>query len=248
MTNESDILKARNWLYLKLYRKCESNDIWKSQLDWYHNVLRELVKPWVTSNADIVFVFFGIYGPEKYDVEPVEYEKRINPQPEGIFNYIRLRAYVPENKDSVKKALVDAIEAHGGLVWEHEVLKYQVRDDLGNRYGRLNDGSIDTHRTVMFIRYWDAACRYILEILTSPGNWDSNVDVWGIPHLVNNSLGAWLRVSDARCPSCSASMYMATWARIPRERLPQLATFANAPICLFACPQCLSAILAPENI
>ena len=248
MTNESEILQACNWLYLKLYRKCESSDTWKSQLEWYHSVLRDVVKAWVSSNAEIAFVFFGIYGPENYDVEPVEYQKRISPQPEGRFNFIRLRAYVPENIDSAKKGLVDAIQAYTGLVWDYEILEYQVRDDLGNRYGKLNDGSIDVHRTAMFIRYWDAACRYILEILTGPGNWDNNVDVWGIPHLVNNSLGAWLRLSDARCPRCSTSMYMATLAEIPQQLRPQLATFSNAPICLFVCPQCSSAILSSMNI
>ncbi|TSA43401.1 hypothetical protein D4R54_00820, partial [archaeon] len=147
MANESSILEIGNWLYFKLYRKCASGDSWKTPLDWYHNVVRDLVKPWVTSNAQIGFVFFGIYGPENYGVEPVDYERRISPQPEGTFNLIRLRAYVPENMNSVKSKLVAAIQANAGLVWDYEVLEYRVRDDLGNRYGKLNDGSTDVHRT-----------------------------------------------------------------------------------------------------
>ena len=248
MTNESGILETANWLYFKLYRKCERGDTWKTPLDWYHDVVRNLVKPWVNSNAKIKFVFFGIYGPENYSVEPVEYQRRISSQPEGRFNYIRLRACVPESMDSVKNGLATAIQGNAALVWDYEVLGYRVRDDLGNRYGKLNDGTIDDHRTVTFVRYWDAACRYILEILTSKGNWDNNVDVWGIPHLVNNSLGAWLRVSSAKCPRCSTSMYLATWQEIPQQLRSQPPAFSNAPICLFVCPQCSSMILGSTNI
>jgi ribosomal protein S27AE len=153
-----------------------------------------------------------------------------------------------ENVDSAMKSLVSVIQSNIALTCDYEILEYRVRDDLGNRYGRLNDGTIDDHRTVMFIRYWDAACRYILEILTTLRNWDSNVDVWGIPHLVNNSLGAWLRLSNAQCARCSTSMYLATHTEIPQQLRQRLATFSKAPICLFLCPQCSSVTVASTNI
>jgi hypothetical protein len=248
MVNESVILETKNWLNFKLYRKCVSGESWKTPLDWYHEVVRDVVKPWTNSNAEIRFIFFGIYGPEDYRAEPVEYERHISSQFEGRFNYVRLRANTVENMDSVKNSLVAAIRAKTPLIWDYEVLEYRVRDDLGNRYGRLNIGTIDDHRTAMFIRYWDAACRYVMEILTSPGNWDDNVDVWGIPHLVNNSLGAWLRIHGVKCPRCSTSMYLATWQEIPQQLRPQLAAISNAPICLLVCPQCSSATITPMNI
>lgn len=100
----------------------------------------------------------------------------------------------------------------------------------------------------MFIRYWDAACRYILELIDDPGNWDANVDVWGIPHLVVNSLGAWLRVSEAHCPNCDARMYMATWGEIPTELRGQLMNMTMIPISLFICPQCNAGALASTRI
>lgn len=248
MANESGILETENWLYFKLYRKYVDGDSWKTPLDWYHNVVRDVVKPWVNSNVEVRFVFFGIYGPEDYRAEPVDYQRRASSHSEGRFNYVRLRANITENMDSVKNSLAAAIQANTALIFDYEILEYRVRDDLGNRYGRLNDGTIDDHRTVMFIRYWDAACRYIMEVLTSPGNWDNNVDVWGVPHLVNNSLGAWLRISNANCPRCSTSMYLATWQEIPQQLRPQLAAILNAPVCLLVCPQCSSAIMAPMNI
>jgi hypothetical protein len=248
MVNESGILETENWLYFKLYRKSMDGDSWKTPLDWYHNVLRDVVKPWVNSNVEVKLVFFGIYGPEDYGVEPVEYQRRISSHSDERFYYVRLRANVTENMGRVKNSLAAMIQANTALIFDYEILEYRVRDDLGNRYGRLNDGTIDDQRTVMFIRYWDAACRYIMEVLTSPGNWDNNVDVWGVPHLVNNSLGAWLRISDANCPRCSISMYLATWREMPHQLRPQLAAIPNAPICLLVCPQCSFAIMAPMNI
>lgn len=249
MTDEFDALEAENWLHFKFFREQRSDDAWRTQLDWYHDVLRSVVKPWVSTNRNIRFVFFGIYGPEPYSVEPQNYVKRISSRPSGKVNYVRLRAFVPQDRQAVNDALIETVQNHRTAIWDYEILEgYNVLDDLGNRFGRLDSGSIDNNRTTLFIRYWDAACRYILEILTRPGNWDSNVDVWGIPHLVNNSLGAWLRVSSVKCPSCSTAMYMATWWPIPQQLLSQLGISSNAPICLFMCPQCPSVALAPINI
>src|SRR2546422_8181557 len=67
MTNQVAALETRSWIYVKLYRKHEGGDAWKRQLDWYHEVLRGLVKPWVSSHAQIAFVVFGIYGPRDYE-------------------------------------------------------------------------------------------------------------------------------------------------------------------------------------
>ncbi len=82
-------------IYAKLYRKHEEGDAWKTQLDWYHDVLRGLVQPWVSSHAQIVFVVFGIYGPRECEAENVQYEKRISPPQAGRLDYVRLRACVP---------------------------------------------------------------------------------------------------------------------------------------------------------
>ena len=155
---------------------------------------------------------------------------------------------ITEEKQSIKDRLIRAIESHRSLCWDYEVMnQYYVRDDLGKRYGRLNDGSISSRRTVSFIRYWDAACRYILDILTESTNWDERVDVWGIPHLVNNSLGAWLRMSgdNYRCSRCKSPLYLATNARHPS----QLVDASYTPIFSFFCPRCSSPpVFAHVNI
>ncbi|HKM50421.1 MAG TPA: hypothetical protein VJZ75_04505 [Candidatus Bathyarchaeia archaeon] len=247
--NENTVFNSQRWLYLKLYRQEIAGEAWKTKLDWYHSVLRNIVKPWVYQYNEIGFIFFSVYGPENYSVETQEYERRVDSPPPSMVRYVRLRAYVTGNKENVKQAFVASVRSHADIVQDYEILRgYSVLNDLGNRYGRANDSSIDNRRTMMFIRYWDAACRYILEILTAPGNWDENVDVWGIPHLVNNSLGGWLRVADKRCSRCSSRMYMCTWTEIPPQLRPQLDGMTYVPICLLVCPQCSNGLLEPNNI
>ena len=109
---------------------------------------------------------------------------------------------------------------------------YYVRNDLGSRYGSNLDD-----QTLQFVRYWDAACRYVLSILTLLGNWTQDVDVWGIPHLVNNSLGAWLRPerNPVLCPACQTHMYMATHCKFSHPTFMQI---HGVPYCLFICPNC----------
>lgn len=58
--NENAILDPQNWLYLKLYKQQSAGATWKTQLDWYHGVLRNIVKPWCYQYSDIGFIFFGV--------------------------------------------------------------------------------------------------------------------------------------------------------------------------------------------
>ena len=249
--NIVDILRDEKWLYFKLYKKPKDDHSWKSSLDWYHSVLREIVRPFVESTREVGAILFGIYGPTPYVVENHEKYERIITPPESDVVFMRLRAYISsDDKKAVKDKLVATIESRRDLVWDYEILKeYRVRDDLGGRFGRKSDGSIDDERTLRFIRYWDAGCRYILSILADEGNWEPNVDVWGIPHLINNSLGGWLRHPSLKCKNCGSLMYMATsCVPIPPQLLPALSSFKRAPIFLFVCPKCNSVIVGLTNI
>jgi len=249
MEGVKEILLGENWLYFKLYRNPSEDFDWN--LDWYHDVLRKVISPFVESTKQIGAVFFGIYGPREYALEDKDkYERTITP-PKSKVSFIRLRAYVgSDNKKTVSNKLVMEIESHRNLIWDYEILKeYKVRDDLGGRYGRRSDGSIDDDRTLRFIRYWDSACRYILSILGDEGNWDPNVDVWGIPHLINNSLGGLLRPPGAKCQKCGSLMYIVTSVvPIPSSLLPALSSLRRAPIFLFICPNCNKVKIGTTNI
>lgn len=221
---------------------------WKSNLDWYHQVLIEIARPLVQTIPEIRVIFFGVYGPDRYTLERREtYEKQITPPSTNIF-FIKLRISVDQNnKNRVKDAFVQKFNANRSLVWDYEIMTtYHVRDDLGERYGSGND-----NQTLRFIRYWDSTCRYILSILALPGNWVQDVDVLGIPHLVNNSLGGLLRLA-SRCPNCHELQYLETGRLQIRNLPPQLQAMfpysQDVPVFLARCPRCDAPWLITTNI
>ena len=237
---DSGLLDEREWVYFKLYRDPSAQADWKSKLDWYHQALLTVVRPIVENTPDIRMVFFGLYGPARYEPENEDYDKRITPPSTNVI-YIRLRLSVPASrKEAVAEKFLRALNANRNLIWEHEKMTtYHIREDLGRRYGSNND-----EQTVRFARYWDAACRYILSILTMPGNWLQDVDVWGIPHLVNNSLGVYLRVSGLPSPCGHQVGYL----EIDSCQLSAPAAFQEVPVFRFRCPICNRAWLASINI
>lgn len=244
----ADILQDTNWVFFKIYRNPSARIDWKSNLDWYHQVLIEIVRPLVQTMPEIRAVFFGLYGPTRYAPDGEDFEKQITPPSTDVV-FIRLRISVNQkNKTNVKNAFVQAFNAKRNLVWDYEIMTtYHVRNDLGKRYGSSNDD-----QTLRFIRYWDSACRYILSILALPGNWIQNVDVWGIPHLVNNSLGAFLRVPTSRCPCCHEFQYLVTGVAPIRKLPPHLQAMfpysKGVPVFLAFCPKCRAPWLITTNI
>lgn len=238
-----NILDETNWVFFKIYKDPKSSMRWKSNLDWFHKVLIDIVRPLVIAMSEIRAVFFGFYA-GGYELERgEEYEKQITPLGTDVV-YIRLRLSTDQNhKSDIKNAFVGAFDNNRTLVWDYETITtYHVRNDLGGRYGSGNDA-----QTLKFIRYWDSACRYILSILTLPGNWIRDVDVWGTPHLVNNSLGCWLRPnrSPIPCPVCHTSMYMSTFFKLQS----QISLQTNVlPVFLFVCPSCFKTVVKPINI
>lgn len=242
ITNATSILDERNWVYFKLYKDPNLVNDWQSTLNWYHQTLLDVVKPVILNTSNIRVVFFGFYGPSAHGIENENYERQINPTATNLV-FIRLRiSMFKGNKNRVKNAFVAQIAQNGNLVWDYEVMKtYHVNNDLGPRYGN-NVNS----KTLQFIRYWDSACRYILSILDPTNNWIPDVDVWGIPHLVNNSLGATLRPERGpRVCQCGTHMYMRTWFQTLQ---PVNLQEQNFPLFVFECPNCGSQNIQPINI
>lgn len=241
----AEILDKRNWIFFKLYKDPSSPSDWKANLDWYHQTLVTAVKPHVLCNTHIEVVFFGFYGPQVYCPEGEKYEKQIA-APRSNVVFIRLRILAQRgHKRQIKRVLSHIFRTSRNLVWDYETMvTYDVSGDLGTRYGNVNNV-----QTIEFIRYWNAACRYILSILSIPGNWTQGIDVWGIPHLVNNSIGAWLRPerNPVLCPHCQTHMYMRT--SLTSVALRQaIGTQIQTPYFLFDCPNCLNQIIIAHNI
>lgn len=235
-----DLLDDDKWIFLKIYRGPSVQHDWKSQLDWYHEILIAIIRPAVESMPDITLVFFGIYGPTPYENEKERYDRQIK-APSSDVTFIRLRLSVPmSGKTAVTEKFVNLLETNGNLIGDYELMTtYHVRDDLGKRFGSGND-----EQTLRFTRYWDSAYRYILSILASPRNWAQNVDVWGIPHMVNNSLGAYLRLG-TKSTCCHESLYMATEAAFDRSIKLSSDHF---PLLVVFCPRCGSHYFLPTNI
>jgi hypothetical protein len=238
----TNVLSHQNWLYLRIYRASALPADWKSILDWYHEILINVVKPLVLNNPEVRVALFGLYGPEAYQRENERYSRSITPPPNNVL-FIRLRIS-PRigSKKKVNQALMAILNQNVNRIQDYEVMQtYHVRNDLGSRYGSEVD-----YQTQLFIDYWNAACRYVLEILDLNHNWKPDVDVWGIPHLLNNSLGCWLRPErgPVTCPTCQSHMYMATWCPITARNM-QVDGF---PFSLFVCPNCLRQVVKAFNI
>lgn len=241
------LLNSRSWLYFRLYKDPASNNNWQNILNWYHETLINVIRPVVNANSNILAIIFGLYGPERHAAEEEIYEKIIE-EPDTNIVFIRLRV-APKvgKKNIVKSAILAAIRNNRNLIWDYETMvTYNINADLGPRFGSNN-----IHQTLGFIRYWEAGCRYILSIIAMPGNWIADVDVWGIPHLINNSIGTWLRQERPPqiCPNtnCGAHMYMNT--------IPITAQFSAVtvhpmliPSFVFICPNCQTALVRPSNI
>ena len=238
------LLDSKSWLFFKLYKNPQATNDWIHNLNWYHQTLINVVRPIINGNSQVASVFFGLYGPQPYDTEDEKYQKALTP-PASDLIFIRLRIATSKgNKNSVKNAFLASFAQNTNLIWNYETMvTWNVTNDLGTRYGS-NLGN----QTLGFIRYWDAACRYILSILDMPGNWKGDVDVWGIPHLVNNSLGAWLRPkgNSRICPNCRAEMYMSTCMLNATLPAPLLQT--GLPLFIFACPRCGHTLANAINI
>jgi hypothetical protein len=189
-------------------------------------------------------IFFGLYGPEGHVIEEEIYEKNIE-EPNANLTFIRLRVAAKTGKKAdVKNAFLAIIRNHRNLVWDYEtMITFNVNGDLGPRFGSNN-----SPQTLRFIRYWDAGCRYILSILSMPGNWIRDVDVWGVPHLINNSIGASLRPerNPIICQNCQAHMYMKT--SLDAANLPAPIQHIQVPVFVFFCPNCGNQSLISSNI
>lgn len=232
-----------NWIQFKLYDDPEINRDWRSFLLWYHTTLRTL-RPIVEFEQGVVLTLFTTYGPQDYENSERAIAERSLPNiPNGKVCFIRLRIFPLSGlRNRIKDAFEKEFNTLRGL-WNYETFtEYDVLGDLGNRYGRDGTGIINRENTLRFMRYWDAGCRYVLSIMSESGTWEDNVDVWGIPHLINNALGGWLRLPSAKC-TCGGKLYITTsYVEI------KIASATAVPLFLSCCSKCENRSLVSTNI
>lgn len=237
------ILESRSWLQLKVFMNLPDETNWKERLNCYFGIL-SFLRPILTNKQLIDTFFFSQYGPEDYALEPETiYEKKLQVLPTNKISYIRIRIHPMEEKrivviDSVTRSLTDQ-----ALVLGFEILnKYDARGDLGYRYGKRDDDTIDDEATINFIKYWDSGCRYILSVLNDSREFRRNVDVWGIPHLLNNAIGSFLRLP-SYCPRCGGRLWLLTTPIEISE-----VSIKKAPVFPIYCQDCELMMVCPSNI
>ena len=245
-TQFSGIWRKENWIQFKLYDDPSIERNWKGHLNWYHTMLRSL-RPIIENEQDILISFFTVYGPQHYDAfERVIAEKSLPNPPDRNVRFIKLRIFpLLGRREQVRGSLEERFDACRGL-WDYETLReYDVTEDLGNRYGRNENGTVDHDRTLRFMKYWDAGCRYILSVIAESGTWQNNVDVWGIPHLINNALGGWLRVPNGKC-DCGGDLCIGT--SYFQNATPVTMSVTSVPLFLTGCSSCDRMTLRSINI
>lgn len=218
-------LNEEKWIYFRLFAKNDFLQNWVTMNRWYTKVLNRIVKPVVTQyDETVTAIFFGIYGGDyKQEQGCVMDESTSTDLGSNKVLFIRLRLCVSQRTSEIKDSLNELIhENNTDLILTHEECRYRVASDLGNRYAKTSDGTINEERLLNFINYWNGACRYILSILVKD-TLDDEVDIWGIPHLINNSLGTKLSMNSENkesirisgnpqynCPICGEILFMDT--------------------------------------
>jgi len=231
---QDSLLKPKGWIQLKVLMNLSSETDLRGKLNCYYGIL-SLLRPILTNRQLIDVIFFSQYGPEDYTPESeILYVKRVQALPTNKISYIRIRIHPMEGKRAVVIDSVSRLLTNQTLVWDFEIFnEYDTRGDLGNRYGRRDDTTIDDEATINFVKYWDAGCRYILSVLNDSNDFRQNVDVWGIPHLINNAVGSVLRLP-RKCQKCNGRLWLIT-SPIKIEQEIKTKTF---PLFLAICPEC----------
>jgi hypothetical protein len=240
------IWSKENWIQFTLYDSPDARRSWKEALDWYHDVLRTVVRPVVESQKSIQIVLFTHYGPSSYQPPDRRIcQRALSSIPDKPVRYIRLRIFpLARERGNIITKFEDQLRAQH-CTWDYEILtEYDVLGDLGNRFGRKQDGSIEPERTLRFVRYWDAGCRYILSVIADSGNWEKNVEIWAVPHLINNALGSYLRHPNTKCPNCGELGYMETNVVNVLTAKGEI----RVPTFAFGCPKCGSQWIGSTNI
>ena len=178
------------WLYYKIYAKPVEN--------WYQDLLREIVQPFIAENEKAIESFFFFKYHFRYGIdEGIENtcEQKVTPNRGDLVSFVRLRVLSEqENIAELEATLLRRIDACQ-TVLEKEKCRYDEMADIGNRFGR--------ERVEIVRKYLESACRVCLSLLneTRDGNYFNKIS--GLVHLPSNILEYRVRIP---CPNCGAEI------------------------------------------
>ena len=145
----------KDWLYYRIYAK-------PSQ-DWYSNLLREVVRPFIQQNEKLIDSFFFFEYHHNYGVPP--YESGIEAK-EPKFKkgdevwFIPLRVLVEqENLEALDNSLINYMN-NSKTILDKEKCTFDEKADLGGRFGET--------RRELVRKYLEYASRITLSLLDEP--------------------------------------------------------------------------------
>ena len=181
-----EIEESKDWIYYRIYAKPVD--------DWYPQLLKEVVKPFVTQYEESIDDFFFFKYQHPYAVRPYDEIETDEPMfREGeLVRFIRFRVSVYEkNIKNLEKKLL-AIIKNSSTVLANEKCKYNEVADLGNRFGK--------QRVKEVRKYLEHACRLKLSMLDEEIDLKHFEKICGFIHLTSNILEYQVIV---QCSNCS---------------------------------------------
>lgn len=183
--NLKEVNRLKDWLYYRIYARPVQ--------EWYHNLLKEVVRPFISDNEDLIDSFFFFRYHHGYGVKPydeIEAEEPKFKQGEEVW-FIRLRVLAEKKnlkhlEESLNKYIDDSPTA-----LEREPCTFNEKADLGGRFGET--------RLELVRKYLEYASRITLSLLDEPKDEEYFKKLSGIIHLPSNMLMFALIID---CPKC----------------------------------------------
>lgn len=119
------------WLYYKIYAKPDEN--------WYQNLLKEIVRPFVSDNENQIKSFFFFKYHFRYGVdEGIENtcEQKMKANKGDLISFIRFRVLADQGNIAELEAKLLKLVEVCPTVLEREKCKYDELADLGSRFGK----------------------------------------------------------------------------------------------------------------
>jgi len=174
----------KDWLYYRIYAKPIE--------EWYHKLLKEIVKPFISKNEKIIYSFFFFHYQHPYGIKPWDekieaYEPKFK-QGEYVC-FIRLRVLAEQkNINTLEENLNRFIDTSPTAI-EREKCPFDEKADLGGRFGEI--------RRILVRNYLEYASRLTLSLLDEPKDKEYYDKITGLIHLPANMLDFNITISCA---------------------------------------------------
>lgn len=174
----------KDWLYYRIYAKPFQ--------DWYSNLLKEVVRPFIQKNEKLIDSFFFFQYHHKYGIPPYESEIEAKEQKfkkgDEVW-FIRLRVLAEQENLKILNDSLNKYMDKSQTILDKEKCSYNEKADLGGRFGET--------RIELIHKYLEYASRITLSLLDEPKDKAYLEKISGLIHLPSNMLDYAII-----CPKC----------------------------------------------